>query len=112
MAEEDTGEDLVEVGFMAEVLEDILVVDGTEEAVTGEDEAITRTEDLATPTSVITLTTILTTLTGIGLLSVILMAGVTGSGCHIIEDTEMGKLMVALRSGEIFRCFFWRKHLT
>ena len=84
MAEEDTGEDLVEVDFMAEVLEDIpldslvdaaLVVDGTEEAVTGEDVAITRTEDTPIPT----------TFMGIGLCSVILMAGATESGCRIIE---------------------------
>jgi hypothetical protein len=84
MAEEDTGEDLVEADFMVEVLEDIpldslvdaaLVVDGTEEAVTGEDVATTLTEDTPIPT----------TLMGIGLRSVILMAGATESGCRIIE---------------------------
>ena len=91
MVAEDTGEDLAEAGFMAEVLEDIpldslvdaawvviMVVDGTEEAVTGEDAAITRTED--TPITVIP-----TILTDIGQLSVILMAGASGSGFHIIE---------------------------
>ena len=61
MAEEDTPEDLVEVDFMAEALEDILldslvdaalVVGGTEEAVTGEDVAITRTDDTPIPTTV------------------------------------------------------------
>jgi hypothetical protein len=61
MAEEDTPEDLVEVDFMAEALEDILldslvdaalVVGGTEEAVTGEDVAITRTDDTPIPTMV------------------------------------------------------------
>jgi len=96
MAEEDTGEDLVEADFMVEVLEDIpldslvdaaLVVDGTEEAVTGEDVATTLTEDMPIPTSVFVdiPTTIRITLTGIGRLSVILMAGATESGCHIIE---------------------------
>jgi hypothetical protein len=102
MAEEDTPEDLVEVDFMAEALEDILldslvdaaleeavvsvviwVVDGTEEAVIGEDGAITRTEHMATPTSV--LVRIHTTLPGIGLRNVIPMAGATEFGCHIIE---------------------------
>jgi len=77
-------EDLVEADFMPEVLEHIpldslvdaaSVVDGTEEAVTGEDVAITRTEDTPIPT----------TLMGIGLRSVILMAGATESGCRIIE---------------------------
>jgi len=92
--------DLVEVDFTAEVLEDILldspvdaalvlimVVDGTEEAVTGADVAITRTEDMPIPTSVFVgiLTTIPTTLTGIGRRSVILMAGVAESGFRIIE---------------------------
>jgi hypothetical protein len=61
MAVEDTGEDLAEVDFIAEVLEDILldslvdaalVVGGTEEAVTGEDVAITRTDDTPIPTTV------------------------------------------------------------
>jgi len=87
MAEEDTGEDLVEADCMVEVLEDTSVVEGTEETVTGEDVAITRTEDMAIPTTgfVDILTTIPTTLTGIGLLSVIPMAGVTESGYHIIE---------------------------
>ena len=103
---EDTGEDLVEVDFMAEVLEDILldslvdavlVVDGTEEAVTGEDVAITRTEDTPIPTSVFVgiLNTIRTMLTDIGLRSVILMAGATGSGCRIIEG-EGYFLLVAI----------------
>jgi hypothetical protein len=86
----------VEVDFMAEVLEDILLdslvdavlvviseVDGTEEAVIGEDGAITRTEHMATPTSV--LVRIHTTLPGIGLRNVIPMAGATEFGCHIIE---------------------------
>jgi hypothetical protein len=96
VAEEDTGQDLVEADFMAEVLEGILpdslvdaalVVDGMEEAVTGEDVAITRTEDMPIPTTgfVGILTTIPTTLTGIGQPSVIPMAGVTEFGCHIIE---------------------------
>jgi hypothetical protein len=96
VAEEDTvvgglveamQEDLVEVDFMAEVLEDTSVVEGTEEAVTGEDAAITRTEDMPTPTSAFVgiLTIIPITLTGTGLHSVILMAGATESGCHIIE---------------------------
>jgi hypothetical protein len=61
MAVEDTGEDLAEVDFIAEVLEDILldslvdaalVVGGKEEAVTGEDVAITRTDDTPIPTTV------------------------------------------------------------
>ena len=61
IAVEDTGEDLAEVDFIAEVLEDILldslvdaalVVGGTEEAVTGEDVAITRTDDTSIPTTV------------------------------------------------------------
>ena len=61
IAVEDTGEDLAEVDFIAEVLEDILldslvdaalVVGGTEEAVTGEDVAITRTDDTPIPTTV------------------------------------------------------------
>jgi hypothetical protein len=75
-------EDLVEADFMAEVLEDITVVDGTEEAVTGEDVATTPTEDTPIPTSVFVG---ILTLTGIGQLSVIPMAGATGSGCRIIE---------------------------
>jgi hypothetical protein len=54
-------EDLAEVDFIAEVLEDILldslvdaalVVGGKEEAVTGEDVAITRADDTPIPTTV------------------------------------------------------------
>ena len=111
MAEEDTGEDLVEVmqedlveaGFMAEVLEDITAVDGTEEVVTGEDVAITRTEGMPIPTSVFVgiLTTIPTTLTGIGLRSAIPMAGATESGCRIIEGEGcLRQLKRALEFGE------------
>ncbi len=87
---EDTGEDLVVADFMAEVMEDITVADGTEEAGIGEDVAITRTEDMAIPTSVFVgiLTTIPTTLTGIGLHSVIPMAGAIESGCRIIDIRE------------------------
>lgn len=70
--------------FMEEVLEDITVVDGAEEAVTGEDVAftpITRTGDMLILTTVITPITH----TGIGQLSVIRTEGVTESGCCIIE---------------------------
>ena len=82
---------LVAANFMAEALEVIpldslvdaalvviMVVDGTEGATIMEYVAITRTEDMPIPT----------TLTGIGLRSVILMAGATESGSRTIIEGE------------------------
>ncbi len=85
VAEEDTVVgDLVEA-MQVDLVEDIMVVEGT----------VVDMEDITEGTEVMPgvmgtaiediLTTIPTTLTGIGLLSVIPMVGATESGCHIIE---------------------------